>query len=251
MVVDLPPDELLLRPGRQGLSPPQAEHAAANFFRKGNLLALRELALRAPPTASTARCRLAGARPRCSRWAQPRGAARLRRAGRARREGRAQHSARLAAQLDACPGTRCSSKRQRCSASGRRSGNGAARPQVGAGTRRRHRDACRAGTGAGAGALRARPQSGASGRRPPGAHWPWRAQLVDERIVALAGDLDVLQIALPAGPGRAAPPALPGARTDEAPIPWPGRVMRQPVAACALTAAIAPSCTACSSCPTS
>jgi two-component system sensor histidine kinase KdpD len=47
VVVDLPPDELLLRL-RQGkvYLPQQAERAATNFFRKGNLLALRELALR-------------------------------------------------------------------------------------------------------------------------------------------------------------------------------------------------------------
>ncbi|RCX11554.1 DUF4118 domain-containing protein [Extensimonas vulgaris] len=47
VVVDLPPDELLdrLRAGKVYL-PQQAERAAANFFRKGNLLALRELALR-------------------------------------------------------------------------------------------------------------------------------------------------------------------------------------------------------------
>jgi two-component system sensor histidine kinase KdpD len=47
VIVDLPPDELLqrLKEGKVYL-PPQAERAAANFFRKGNLLALRELALR-------------------------------------------------------------------------------------------------------------------------------------------------------------------------------------------------------------
>lgn len=47
VVVDLPPDELLqrLREGKVYL-PAQAERAARNFFRKGNLLALRELALR-------------------------------------------------------------------------------------------------------------------------------------------------------------------------------------------------------------
>jgi two-component system, OmpR family, sensor histidine kinase KdpD len=47
VVVDLPPDELLqrLREGKVYL-PQQAERAAKNFFRKGNLLALRELALR-------------------------------------------------------------------------------------------------------------------------------------------------------------------------------------------------------------
>ena len=47
VVVDLPPDELLqrLKEGKVYL-PGQAERAAQNFFRKGNLLALRELALR-------------------------------------------------------------------------------------------------------------------------------------------------------------------------------------------------------------
>ncbi len=47
VVVDFPPDELLerLRQGKVYL-PQQADRAAKNFFRKGNLLALRELALR-------------------------------------------------------------------------------------------------------------------------------------------------------------------------------------------------------------
>ena len=47
VVVDLPPDELLARlaAGKVYIAA-QAERAAANFFRKGNLIALRELALR-------------------------------------------------------------------------------------------------------------------------------------------------------------------------------------------------------------
>jgi two-component system sensor histidine kinase KdpD len=47
VLVDLPADELLrrLKEGRVYL-PEQARHAARNFFRKGNLIALRELALR-------------------------------------------------------------------------------------------------------------------------------------------------------------------------------------------------------------
>jgi len=47
VVVDLPPDELIerLRQGKVYM-PQQAEQASKNFFRKGNLLALRELALR-------------------------------------------------------------------------------------------------------------------------------------------------------------------------------------------------------------
>ena len=46
-LVDLPPDELLVRlkEGKVYL-PQQARHAIENFFRKGNLIALRELALR-------------------------------------------------------------------------------------------------------------------------------------------------------------------------------------------------------------
>jgi len=46
-LIDLPPDELLvrLREGKVYI-PDLARHAAANFFRRGNLLSLRELALR-------------------------------------------------------------------------------------------------------------------------------------------------------------------------------------------------------------
>ncbi len=46
-LIDLPPDDLLqrLREGKVYV-PQQAAHAAGNFFRKGNLIALRELALR-------------------------------------------------------------------------------------------------------------------------------------------------------------------------------------------------------------
>jgi two-component system, OmpR family, sensor histidine kinase KdpD len=46
-LVDVPPDDLLqrLREGRI-YQPTQAQHAMENFFRKGNLIALRELALR-------------------------------------------------------------------------------------------------------------------------------------------------------------------------------------------------------------
>ena len=47
ILVDVTPDELLarLKAGKVYL-PPQAERAAQNFFRKGNLIALREIALR-------------------------------------------------------------------------------------------------------------------------------------------------------------------------------------------------------------
>jgi two-component system sensor histidine kinase KdpD len=47
VLVDLPPDELLQRLAEGKVyRAEQAEHAARNFFRKGNLMALRELALR-------------------------------------------------------------------------------------------------------------------------------------------------------------------------------------------------------------
>ena len=47
VLVDVTPDELLarLKAGKVYL-PQQAERAAQNFFRKGNLIALREIALR-------------------------------------------------------------------------------------------------------------------------------------------------------------------------------------------------------------
>ena len=47
LVVDIPADELLARlAAGKVYVPEQIEHAARNFFRKGNLMALRELALR-------------------------------------------------------------------------------------------------------------------------------------------------------------------------------------------------------------
>ncbi|HQQ64387.1 MAG TPA: two-component system sensor histidine kinase KdpD [Pseudomonadales bacterium] len=47
VLVDLPADELLLRlKAGKVYMPQQAEHAASSFFRKGNLMALREIALR-------------------------------------------------------------------------------------------------------------------------------------------------------------------------------------------------------------
>ena len=57
-LVDLPPDELLqrLQEGKVYL-PEQAQEAIHNFFRKGNLIALRELALRRTAERWTRRCR--------------------------------------------------------------------------------------------------------------------------------------------------------------------------------------------------
>ncbi len=64
-LVDLPPDELLerLREGKVYV-PGQAEEAMRNFFRKGNLIALRELALRRTAERVDAQMRSVHARAR-------------------------------------------------------------------------------------------------------------------------------------------------------------------------------------------
>ena len=62
VLVDLPPDELLqrLKEGKVYV-PEQAERAIEKFFRKGNLTALRELALRRTAERVDARCSSSGA----------------------------------------------------------------------------------------------------------------------------------------------------------------------------------------------
>ena len=68
ILVDLSADELLrrLKEGKVYL-PEQARHATRNFFRKGNLIALRELGCAAPPTTWTTTCRPIAATARSSR----------------------------------------------------------------------------------------------------------------------------------------------------------------------------------------
>ena len=111
VVVDLPPDELLAAPAEGKVyMPQQAERAAKNFFRKGNLLALRELALRRTADRvddemqayrrSTADRRRCGPRARRCWLASARGE---------RGEKAGARTARLAAQLDG-RGTRCTSR---------------------------------------------------------------------------------------------------------------------------------------------
>ena len=65
-LVDLPPDELLGSACKDGkvYVPEQAESAASNFFRKGNLIALRELALRRTAERVDAQMRVVHARAR-------------------------------------------------------------------------------------------------------------------------------------------------------------------------------------------
>ena len=237
VVVDLPPDELLLRL-RQGkvYLPQQAERAAANFFRKGNLLALRELALRR--TADRVDDEMQAYRRQTavqSVW--PNRESLLACVGPGEHAEKVVRScARLAAQLDVAwhavfvetPAVQRLPEAQR---------QRALRvlklaQELGAVT-----------------ATPAAPEPAQAlvryarehnlvrlvvGRRER--RWPWRAPLA-ERIVGLADDLDVLQVALPSagatGGGAARAP------TPEAPVPWAWQGYAAAVAACALTGAIA------------
>ncbi len=167
VVVDLPPDELLqrLKAGKVYL-PQQAERAAGNFFRKGNLLALRELALRR--TADRVDDEMQAYRRRSSvqiDLAQPRGAAGLRRQRRTWRQG----GACLCPPGGAARGAvACRACRNPGGAPAARSAprEGAARAQAGAGAGRHRGHAGRARGRRGAGALCARTQPVAAGHRP-------------------------------------------------------------------------------------
>src|SRR5579864_4033196 len=72
ILVDVPADELLarLKAGKVYV-PEQIERAAGNFFRKGNLMALRELALRPPPIGSRKTFKRTGPRKRSSASGRP------------------------------------------------------------------------------------------------------------------------------------------------------------------------------------
>lgn len=236
VVVDLPPDELLLRL-KQGkvYVPQQVERATANFFRKGNLLALRELALRR--TADRVDDEMQAYRRRTavqSVW--PNREALLACVGPGEHAEKVVRScARLAAQLDVpwhavfveTPAVQRLPEAQR---------QRALRvlklaQELGATT-----------------ATPAAPEPAQALMRYAREHnlvrlvvgrrerrWPWRAPLA-ERIVALADDLDVLQVALPpagaAGGGKPAPRAEPAA-------PWAWQGYAAALAACALTALLA------------
>ena len=235
VVVDLPPDELLLRL-KQGkvYLPQQAERAAANFFRKGNLLALRELALRR--TADRVDDEMQAYRRRSSvQTVWPNREALLACVGPGDHAEKVVRScARLAAQLDVpwhavfveTPAVQrlAEAQRQRALRVLKLA------QELGAVT-----------------ATPAAPEPAQAlvryarehnlvrlvvGRRER--RWPWRSPLA-ERIAALAGDLDVLQIALPAaGPGAAAP-----ARSEEEAPSWSWQGYAAAIMACAVTGAIA------------
>ncbi len=232
VVVDLPPDELLqrLKAGKVYL-PQQADKAAANFFRKGNLLALRELALRRtadrvddemqawrrrssvqavwPNREALLACVGAGDSGEkvvraCARLAAQLGVPwhavhvetpAVHRLQPARRE-QAMRVLKLAQELGATVAT-------------------PAAPEAAPALVRHAREH-----------NLSRLVVGRSRRR-----WPWQASSAD-RIADLAGDLDVIQVALP--PGGSARPVAGASRTLAGEFPWRGYAAA--LAACALTA---------------
>jgi two-component system sensor histidine kinase KdpD len=235
VVVDLPPDELLerLRAGKVYI-PQQAERAAAHFFRKGNLLALRELALRR--TAD----RVDGEMQAYRRESAVQAVWRNREALLACIE--AEHPdervvrtcARLAAQLEVpwhavliettglSPVSRPVRERGlRALKLAQELGSTAATLSA--------PDAAEA-------LIRYAREHNLSrlvvGHRRP--RWPWQASLA-ARIGSGAQDLDVLQVALPAP--RDTPVPEPGLTAGAGPLPWRGYAAA--VAACVLTAALA------------
>jgi two-component system sensor histidine kinase KdpD len=239
VVVDLPPDELLqrLKAGKVYL-PQHAERAAANFFRKGNLLALRELALRR--TADRVDGEMQAYRRRSlvqTVW--PNREALLACIGRGEgAEKVVRACARLAAQLGVPwhavhvetpavqrlpPARREQALRvlklaQELGATVATPSAPAAAPALVRYAREHNLS---------------RLVVGRRRRR-----WPWQASSAD-RIAELADDLDVVQVALPAvarsRPAADAAPARAGAAAGE--LPWRGYAAA--VAACAVTALLA------------
>ena len=223
VVVDLPPDELLLRL-KQGkvYLPQQAERAAANFFRKGNLLALRELTLRRTADRVDSEMQ-AFRRSSAIEAVWPNRESLLACIGTSEHgEKVVRTCARLAAQLDV-PWHAVHVQT----------------PAAAARSEQRHQQVLRV--------LRLAQELGATtatlsapepapalvryareqnlvrlvmGRRERGLQWPWQRSLANQ-VVALGDDLDVLQVALPrvsaaAPAGAAAAPAVVSAPR------WPG-----------------------------
>jgi len=238
VVVDLPPDELLarLKAGKVYL-PQQADRAAANFFRKGNLLALRELALRR--TADRVDDEMQAYRRRSSVQAVwPNREALLACVGAGDSSEKVVRAcARLAAQLDVpwhavfvetpavhrLPPAR-REQAMRVLKLAQELGATVATPSA--------PDAAPALVRHAREHNLSRLVVGRSRRR-----WPWQASSAD-RIAELADDLDVIQVALPPGvtaagakSAKAAPQALAGE------FPWRGYAAA--LAACALTALLA------------
>ena len=216
----MPADELLARleAGKVYL-PQQAERAAQNFFRKGNLIALRELALRR--TADRVEDEVPGVpqRPRRSR-----------RSGRPRRRccaasARARAPSRSCAARrgwrgsSTCPGTRSTSRRRRCSASPTARRERILRAlKLAAGAGRDHRDAAGADVPRGAGRLRARSTTCRKlvlGARPARASGGLAARRWRSGSAALAPDVDLIEVGAAAAPRRARRAARPAPTTRE------------------------------------
>ncbi|MBI3155949.1 MAG: DUF4118 domain-containing protein [Burkholderiales bacterium] len=237
VVVDLPPDELLqrLKAGKVYI-PQQAERAAANFFRKGNLLALRELALRR--TADRVDDEMQAWRRRSSVQAVwPNREALLACVGTGDRgEKVVRACARLAAQLDVPwhavhvetpavhrlpPGRR--EQTLRVLKLAQELGASVATPSAPEAAHALVRYAREHNL--------ARLVIGRTTRR-----WPWQRSASD-RIADLAEDLDVVQVALPAAIRDGAAPGSAPARTLPGEFPWRGYAAA--IAACGVTALLA------------
>lgn len=240
VVVDLPPDELLARlKGGKVYLPEQAERAAGGFFRKGNLLALRELALRR--TADRVDDQVLAYRRRASvETVWPNREALLACVGPGSQGDKVVRScARLAAQLDV---SWHAVHIEPLATSGQDHGlpPGVDRTlklaaQLGATT------AVRPGSDVAQALVRyAREQNlvrlvmGRHGRR-----WPWAAPLSD-RIADMASDIDVLQVSTPAtlrGQATDAPATVPADANRPGTIAWPA--YGAAAAACVITALLA------------
>ena len=235
VVVDLPPDELLQRlaAGKVYL-PGQAERAAKNFFRKGNLLALRELALRRTADRVDDEMR-AYRRQSATARVWPTREALLACVGPAEHgEKIVRACARLAAQLDVTwhavhvetPALQRVSEGERqhvlrvlklAQELGATTATLAAPDAAPAIVRYAHEHNL------------ARVVMGRSERM---LRWPWQRSLAD-RVAVRADDLDLLQVALPAADGKRPRPSGAASRA-EASLQWRGYVAA--VAACGLVA---------------
>lgn len=228
VVVDLPPDELLERLKAGKVYLPQgddqrAERAAANFFRKGNLLALRELALRRTADRVDDEMR-AYRRGGADKPVWPNREALLAAVGAgAHAEKVVRSTARMAAQLDVpwhavhveIPGRPMAEATQRTLRLAESLGATSATlsaPDVAVALVRYAREHNLARL--------------VLGRRARHRLWPHG---LAQRIANRADDLDMVQVALPSTP--ASPPASSGAAS----VPWPWRGYAWSVVACGLT----------------
>ncbi len=239
VVVDLPPDELLARlaAGKVYL-PQQAERAAAHFFRKGNLIALRELALRRTADRVDTQMqhwRRASGGPAASQRAWPTRDALLACVGPgAGGEAVVRSTARLAAQTD-LPWHAVfieAPSQQRVADAERAQALRALRlaQELGASI------ATPPGAEVGEALVRYAREHNLSrlvlGRAPGRRRWPGAAPLID-RLATLAPEMDALQVPLPKD-DRLAPAARSPAADSVQKAPWPGYALA--AAACVLLA---------------